>query len=189
MVTVWSSWTIPFAAFVAARRAAALTSVMRAVSTAGGPAGMVVLAVAGGLLLGATSRSWYPVAVLAVASGGAIALTLVFKAVLGRARPPAAHAIAAAGGYGFPSGHAAVAAAVCGAVAWLCSLQLRSWRARTAIWAVAATLAMLVGVSRVYLGVHWTTDVVGGWIFGVLWLAVVITCWAALGGARSPDRG
>jgi membrane-associated phospholipid phosphatase len=119
--------------------------------------------------------------VLAVTAGGAIALTLVFKAALGRARPPLAQAVAAADGYGFPSGHAAVAAAVCGAVAWLCSMQLLSWRARMATWAVAGMLASLVGVSRVYLGVHWTTDVVGGWIFGTLWLAVVITCWAALG--------
>jgi membrane-associated phospholipid phosphatase len=178
----------PVAAFVAARRAAALTSVMRAASTAGGPTGMIVLAVIGGLLLAATSRSWSPIAVLAVTSGGAIALTLAFKAALGRARPPLGQAIAAADGYGFPSGHAAVAAAVCGAVAWLCSRQVPSWRARLAIWAVAAMLATLVGVSRVYLGVHWTTDVVGGWAFGALWLAVVITCYTAFGRSRTPDQ-
>jgi membrane-associated phospholipid phosphatase len=177
----------PVAAFVAAGRAAALTSVMRAVSTAGGPTGMAALAVGAGLLLAATSRSWYPVAVLAVTAGGAIALTLVFKAALGRARPPVAQAVATADGYGFPSGHAAMAAAVCGAVAWLCSMQVRSWRARLAIWAVAAMLATLVGISRVYLGVHWTTDVVGGWIFGGLWLAVVITCWAAFGRAHTAE--
>jgi membrane-associated phospholipid phosphatase len=178
----------PVAAFVAARRAAALTSVMRAVSAVGGPAGMVVLAVAAGVLLAVRSRSWHPVAVLAVTAGGAVVLTLVFKAALARSRPPLAQAIAAADGYGFPSAHAAVAAAVCGAVAWLCSLQVRSWRARVAIWAVAAMLATLVGVSRVYLAVHWTTDVAGGWIFGALWLAVVITCWAAFGRARVPRR-
>jgi membrane-associated phospholipid phosphatase len=56
---------------------------------------------------------------------------------------------------------------------------MRSWRARTGIWAAAAMLAVLVGVSRVYLGVHWATDVLGGWICGLLWLAVVVSAWAA----------
>jgi len=61
----------------------------------------------------------------------------------------------------------------------LCSVRMRSWRARTGIWAAAAMLAVLVGVSRVYLGVHWATDVLGGWICGLLWLAVVVSAWAA----------
>ncbi|MGH8014413.1 MAG: phosphatase PAP2 family protein [Candidatus Binataceae bacterium] len=47
-----------------------------------------------------------------------------------------------------------------------------SWR--QPLWIMAAVLALLVEVYRVSLGVHWTTDVVGGWIIGALWLAVVI---------------
>ena len=58
---------------------------------------------------------------------------------------------------------------------------MRSWRARTGIWAAAA---MLAGMSRVYLGVHWTTGVIGGWVFGLLWLAVVVSTWAVF--ARLP---
>jgi PAP2 superfamily protein len=134
----------PVARFVAAHRAAALTSVMRAVSVVGGPAGMTALALAAGVLLGVMWRWWAPALVLAVTAAGIIGLTVVFKAALGRARPPLAQAVAAADGYGFPSGHAAAAAAVCGAAAWLCSLRMRLWRARVAVWA-AAMLAALFG--------------------------------------------
>ena len=177
----------PVATFVAAHRTSGLTVVMDGVSTVGGPVGVAVLALAAGLLLGIAWRSWTPAVMMAVTAVGVIGLTLVFKAALGRARPPLAHAVAAADGFGFPSGHAAAAAAVCGAAAWLCSIRMRSWRARTSVWAVAAMLAALVGISRVYLGVHWATDVIGGWVFGILWLAVVVSGW--VGSTRLPRPG
>jgi membrane-associated phospholipid phosphatase len=169
----------PVARFVAAHRTAALTMVMKAVSVVGGPASMTILALSVGVLLAGAWRSWTPLVVLAVTAAGTIGLTVVFKAVLGRARPPLAQAVVAADGFGFPSGHAAAAAAVCGAAAWLCSVRMRSWRRRIAVWAVAAILAALVGISRVYLGVHWTSDVLGGWAFGILWVAVVVSGWTA----------
>src|SRR5215468_3878559 len=178
----------PVARFVAAHRTPLLTSVMKAVSTAASPAALTACALAAGLLLGAVWRSWTPAVVLAATSAGAIGLTIVFKETLARRRPLLAHAVAAADGYGFPSGHAAAAAAVCGAFAWLCSVRIHSWRARVAIWAVAAILATLVGVSRVYLGVHWATDVIGGWIFGILWLAVVVTGCAGIARLPGPRR-
>jgi undecaprenyl-diphosphatase len=154
----------PIARFVAAHRAPALTSVMKMVSAAAGPAGMTVCVLIAGVLLSVAWRAWTPVVILAATAAGAIGLTIVFKAALARPRPPLLHAAAAADGYGFPSAHAAAAAAVCGAAAWQCSIRIRSWRARVSIWAVAAMLAALVGISRVYLGVHWATDVIGGWI-------------------------
>jgi undecaprenyl-diphosphatase len=177
----------PVARFVTAHRAPALTPAMKAISAAASPAGMTVCALIVGVLLSIVWRSWTPVMALAATAAGAIGLTIVLKEALARPRPPLVHAVATAGGYGFPSAHAAAAAAVCGAAAWLCSVRLRSWRARVAIWAVAAMLAALVGISRVYLGVHWATDVIGGWIFGILWLAVVVSAWAGIGRPAAHD--
>jgi membrane-associated phospholipid phosphatase len=63
---------------------------------------------------------------------------------------------------------------------------MRSQRGRFLVWAAAAMPTALVGISGVYLGVHWTTDVIGGWIFGILWRAVLVSGWATFG---HPARG
>jgi undecaprenyl-diphosphatase len=170
----------PVAAFVAGHRSGALTVVMRAASAAGDPVALAGVTVAAGVLASVLWRGWWPVMVAAVTTAGGAVLTLVFKEVLGRPRPPLAGAVAAADGYAFPSAHAAVAVAALGVLAYLGTAHLRSWAGRVAAWAAAAALAALVGISRVYLGVHWTTDVIGGWAFGACWLAVVITGWITL---------
>jgi membrane-associated phospholipid phosphatase len=175
----------PVTAFVVAHRSGGLTAVMRVVSTAGGPLIVTIVAAATGLLAGVVRRSWGPVLVAGVTLAGTGILTVVLKAVLGRPRPPLHDALAAADGYAFPSGHAATAAAAFGVLAYLIAAGLRWWAARVAVWAAAAMLTVLVGISRVYLGVHWTTDVLGGWAFGVLWLAVVLSAWAVLAGYHS----
>lgn len=177
----------PVAAFVAARRTGALTAVMREVSAAGGPVVLAAVTAVAGVLLAILRRRRGPAVAAAATVAGSAVLTVVFKQALGRPRPPLAGAVAAADGYAFPSAHAAVAAAACGVLAYLCAAGLRSWASRVAIWAAAAVLAVLVGISRVYLGVHWTTDVIGGWAFGACWAAVVITGWTAA--ARHPATG
>ena len=181
----------PVASIVAAHRDGPLTVVMRAASTAGGPLVLTAVTVAVGVVLGITWRRWGPVLVAGVTVAGNGALTIALKEAVGRARPPLSGALAAADGYAFPSGHAATAAAAFGVMAFLCAGPMRSWAGRMAVCAGAAMLTTLVGISRVYLGVHWTTDVLGGWAFGVLWLAVVVTGSAIVtrdrgGGRESP---
>jgi undecaprenyl-diphosphatase len=173
----------PVADFVAAHRSGALTVVMRAASSAGGPVVLAAITMTVGVLLGITWRSWYPVLVTGVTVAGNSGLTMVLKMTVARPRPPRGGALTSAAGYAFPSGHAATAAAAFGILAYLCVGPIRSWAARVAVWAAAAMLTTLVGISRIYLGVHWTTDVLGGWAFGVLWLAIVITGSTAI---RSP---
>ncbi|MFF4297018.1 phosphatase PAP2 family protein [Streptomyces vinaceus] len=94
---------------------------------------------------------------------------LVVKNAVERARPHLPEPVAHAPGFSFPSGHAMTATTSC-AVLLLVLLPLvpRAWRPLP--WALAATSVIGVGCTRVALGVHWVSDVVGGWLLG---LAVV----------------
>jgi membrane-associated phospholipid phosphatase len=177
------------ASFVAAHHSGPLTTVMRAASTAGGPMVLAAVTAVAGVLLGIICRCWGPVLVAGMTVAGSVGLTIVLKEVLGRSRPPLDEALAAADGYAFPSAHAATATAPFGVLAYLCAGRLRSWGAQVTVCAGAMTLTALVGLSRVYLGVHWMTDVIGGWTFGVLWLAVVVTGWTVFTRDRGMTRG
>ena len=87
-------------------------------------------------------------------------------------RPPAALAIGPAGA--FPSGGSARVVLVGGMVAWLLARRSRDRRAAGAAWTVVALAAFMEGYSRLYLGRHWIADVIGGWVFGALLLAVLL---------------
>lgn len=101
------------------------------------------------------------------------AVNSVMKLDVGRARPDLLPHLAVEHTNSFPSGHSA------GAITFFLALALllthrRSDRLRWAAATVAVALAMLVGISRVMLGVHWPSDVVGGWAFGALWVIVTL---------------
>lgn len=116
--------------------------------------------------------------ILATMSGRA--LVFAQKLIFARLRPEEHLRLVEVSSLSFPSGHAANATMVFGGLALLAP---REWR-RTAL-GVAAGLALLVGASRPMLGVHWPSDVLGGWAFGALWL---ILCWKAGAMRRSPTR-
>jgi undecaprenyl-diphosphatase len=132
------------------------------------------------VLLAATAYLWrgrhdvYGVAALWIALGGSMVLYQAFKAITGRARPPAAQMLTQASGYAYPSGHATQAITVWGLLAALAAADPR-WRARRVpIFVVAGIVVALVGVSRVYLGVHWLTDVIAGYALGATWLTLLL---------------
>jgi len=104
---------------------------------------------------------------------GAVIWVQLLKRFFHRARPdlfdPLAHAI----GFSFPSGHSALAAAFFGSVAGLAAASAKMGRRAAAYLAGGLGAVILVGFSRVALGVHWPTDVLGGWAVGFAWLAFV----------------
>src|SRR5260370_10982770 len=92
-----------------------------------------------------------------------------------------------ASGPAFPSGHTTVAMAVFGALAFFLTRD-RSLRVRAWIWASFFLVILMIGASRVYLGVHWLTDILGGYAVGAAWLLLVVFG-SASQIAKRKDRG
>ena len=165
----------PTARWLATHRDLWLTTALRAVTIGGDPRFLAALALPISVVAGWRCRSWRPV-VLAVAAGGGIALMLfTAKALVGRERPPLPFAVVAADGYSFPSGHATGTAAILVVSAWMVARWLiTSWVGRVIMWTVAIGAALVIGYSRIYLGVHYLSDVLAGWLLGLAWAGVVI---------------
>lgn len=137
--------------------------------------GLVVVAAAGLFL--ALRRRREAVWLLAASVGG-WGITEWLKTLFGRQRPPLALHVVEAMNPSFPSGHSMLSAAIYLTLGVLIArfVQRRRVKVYAMAWAVAFTL--LVGVSRVFLGVHWPTDVLAGWCLGGLWaLGIWLMAW------------
>ncbi|MBC9034109.1 phosphatase PAP2 family protein [Sphingomonas sp. JC676] len=128
--------------------------------------GFVVLATA--LFLWLRGRGRTALLVLASTSLGAVAVTIV-KALVGRSRPDLIDRLMQESSNSFPSGHAASSAIVYLTLATLLFPVVREPRMRAFVIGVALVLVGAIGISRVYLGVHWPSDVIAGWAFGSFW--------------------
>ncbi len=142
--------------------------------TALGGIGVLValtLAVAGFLWLDGKRREmWF---VLAAVAGGQVASTL-FKLGFDRPRPDLVPHGSITYTSSFPSGHAMMAAVTYLTLAALLAREQPRRRMRAYLLAVAVIVTLAVGISRVYLGVHWPTDVLAGWAAGAAW---ALMCW------------
>jgi undecaprenyl-diphosphatase len=142
----------------------------------GGPVGMTVIALALTAVLVWRRRSWTPLLLMVLAVAGSLLFTTVGKAVVGRPRPPLADAVPPYEyAFSFPSGHALNSTVIAGMVAYLAFPLLRHRWSRALSVAAAVVWAVAMGLSRVYLGHHWLTDVCFAWLLGLAWLALLIT--------------
>lgn len=170
----------PVAHWLAGRREAWLTVCLLGVTRLGNADAQTVWLVLVCLLAAVRSRSWLPAAVGAAGGGGIALVIVVAKRLVGRHRPTLPDAVIAEHGFSFPSGHATGAAAIGLLGAWmLCHWVVRPWGARVAVWAATIAMVGLIGFSRCYLGVHFVTDVLAGWLLGAAWAGTVIllTAW------------
>ena len=111
-------------------------------------------------------------ALLAISTIGGIVLTTILKAVFQRTRPALFQSDYTASFYSFPSGHATVAVGFYGTLALLLALLLEGWK-RWTVAAVGVALVLLIGFSRLYLGVHYPTDILAGYLSAALWVSTV----------------
>jgi len=142
----------------------------------GGPVGMPILATALVALMVWRWKSWSPLVLTLAAAAGSLAMTTVGKRLIGRSRPPRELAVPPfENSPSFPSGHTLNATVIIGVLVYVWLLHLATRRARAWAVAVGAVFVVAMGLSRVYLGHHWLTDVIAGWLLGLAWLTVVVT--------------
>ena len=142
---------------------------------------VVVLAVVGisALFLFLTHHR-YSAGLLLVSTGGGIVLNSLLKLGFQRPRPDViewgTHAMSSS----FPSGHAMSAAIAYGTVGWLAARLAPGRRSRLAILLVAALLVVLISLSRIWLGVHYPSDVLAGFLVGIAWAGFCMVCLEAM---------
>lgn len=157
----------------------ALTKFMLLITHMHGVPGIVVMSLLTGLVF-VWKKEWYWLLALAVSVGGGMIINVLVKHAFQRARPSFDDPLLLLTTYSFPSGHTAGATLFYGALATYLFYRIRSWRWRMPIVAIAILMVLAVGVSRMYLGVHYLSDVLGAIAESIAWLALSLTTVSAL---------
>jgi membrane-associated phospholipid phosphatase len=172
----------PVLQFIAAHRQPWLITTARVISDVGSPVGVAVTVAVVGVALAWRRLSWLPLVILLLGTGGIGMINMTVKHLVSRNRPPLAEAVAGEQGFSFPSGHTTGTTVVWLLTAWLASRVLGSWTGRLAVRTGALLMIGAVGATRVYLGVHFPSDVLAGWALGAAWaitIALVVNVWEA----------
>ena len=151
-----------------------LTSLMDGITIVFDTLGSIIIVVAAGLLL--WWRTGWHEAVLIVAGGLLSTTSSLLKAIIDRPRPSPdlVTAFSQSDTSSFPSGHSSFVIIILGLLAFFALTRLQNIILRNLIITVMAALILLVGFSRIYLGVHWPSDVLGGYLSGGVFLTILI---------------
>jgi undecaprenyl-diphosphatase len=165
----------PALAFMEHLRSPGLDAFITGFTNIGGGIGMPILASILTAILIYTSRSWRPLILIGGAAAVSVTATALGKKLIGRARPDHADAVPPyENSPSFPSGHTLNTTVVIALVVYLTCLQIKRTSARIALITAGAIFIIAMGLSRVYLGHHWMTDVIVGWVLGLAWVGIVI---------------
>lgn len=157
------------------------TALMKAVTTLGNTATLTVISLVVAVVLAGISQ-WRLALLVGFGSLVAAAIMVGIKESVQRPRPPLPDRLVDLSTYSFPSGHAMSSTVVYGLIA-VAAYRCSGWvRAHRWVLVAAPTLAALIGITRVYLGVHWMTDVLAGWTFGGIY--VVVAAWLVVRSTR-----
>jgi membrane-associated phospholipid phosphatase len=175
-------WDVAAAAWIHSTGTPIGTRIFLAITNVGSPVVMGVIAVVGVVTTFIRRHHLLAYAWAAAAGGGAI-LDGILKYTIHRTRPAYALALLHGTSFSFPSGHAMGSLIGYGFLAYAIVLTGKTigWHKRM-IFSLAALMTLLVGVSRVYIGVHFPSDVAGGWAAGLAWLTICITGYELVSG-------
>ena len=131
---------------------------------------LFALAAVGFLLI---SRKWLSAALLVVGLAGGVMLSEGLKVLFERARPPAQYQLVETLNASFPSGHALLSTVFYLTLGVMLTNAFPQRRLKAYALGVAVVIAVVIGLTRVYLGAHWASDVLGGWCVGVAWAMIL----------------
>jgi membrane-associated phospholipid phosphatase len=146
---------------------------------------VVFLATAGAVVLLAARSHWHGAVALALSVLATQAVVAVAKGLMSRPRPADEASVVDPSGFSFPSAHSASAVALYLMLALIAAGVLRGRVRAPIIWGAAAALVLVIGMSRVYLGANYPTDVLAGWLTGGV---LVVGSWALCSRLPAPGR-
>lgn len=165
---------VRFSVWLRANHQQAVIMVMLVITHLHSMAAVSVLTITFGLYLFRRRYQYWLIALLLTVFGGMF-LNVVLKNTYHRTRPQFVDPILTFSSYGFPSGHTMAATCFYGVVAAFAVWKVRTWPGRVLAVTMAASLVLLVGFSRIYLGAHYLSDVLGAMMEGLAWLALCLT--------------
>ena len=188
----FAAWDRPVLDWAIAQRTPGLTSFVAWYSNTGGPLWQPIVTGAVVLFLWWRWKDPTPLVLTLFAGGGSLVMTVFGKRLIERARPPLPDAVPPyESSFSFPSGHSLNAFVIAGILAYLIVRHLWDhpvWQ-RVVVVVLLGAYAATMGLSRVFLGHHWLTDVVGAWALGLAWLGVVIACHRVWRTVRHREEG